>query len=194
MAFRIVKGAAVVAPFLRLESRAMNLASTDFELFDIAPRFALDANAVDARWRALQAEVHPDRFAADGAAAQRVAMQWAVRVNEAYQRLKDPLRRAAYLCELNGAPVNAENNTAMPTGFLVQQMEWRESLDDAASLAAVQALADAVAAHRREALTALQVSLDEKHDFTRAVQQVRALMFVERFAGDVDQRLEALGQ
>ena len=172
----------------------MNLASTDFELFDTAPRFALDASALDARWRAQQAEVHPDRFAAEGGAAQRVAMQWAVRVNEAYQRLKDPLRRAAYLCELNGAPVNAENNTAMPTGFLVQQMAWRESLDDAASLAAVQALADAVAAHRREALTALQVSLDEKHDFTRAVQQVRALMFVERFAGDVDQRLEALGQ
>ena len=172
----------------------MNLASTDFELFDTEPRFAFDRSALDARWRALQAEVHPDRFVADGAAAQRVAMQWAVRVNEAYQRLKDPLRRAAYLCELNGAPVNAENNTAMPTGFLVQQMEWRESLDDATSLAAVQALADAVAAHRREALTALQVSLDEKHDFTRAVQQVRALMFVERFAGDVDQRLEALGQ
>ena len=194
MAFRIVKGAAVVAPFLRLESRAMNLASTDFELFDIAPRFALDANALDARWRALQAEVHPDRFAADGAAAQRVAMQWAVRVNEAYQRLKDPLRRAAYLCELNGAPVNAEVNTAMPTGFLVQQMAWRESLDDAHALPAVEALADEVAAHRSRSIASLQATLDDQRDFTAAAQQVRALMFVERFASDVDQRLEALGQ
>ena len=172
----------------------MNLASTDFELFDIAPRFALDANALDARWRALQAEVHPDRFAADGAAAQRVAMQWAVRVNEAYQRLKDPLRRAAYLCELNGAPVNAEVNTAMPTGFLVQQMAWRESLDEASALPAVEALADEVAAHRREAIADLQVMLDDQRDFTAAAQQIRALMFVERFASDVDQRLEALGQ
>ncbi len=172
----------------------MNLASTDFELFDIAPRFALDANALDARWRALQAEVHPDRFAAEGAAAQRMAMQWAVRVNEAYQRLKDPLRRAAYLCELNGAPVNAEVNTAMPTGFLVQQMAWRESLDEAGALPAVEALANEVAAHRREAIASLQATLDDQRDFTAAAQQVRALMFVERFASDVDQRLEALGQ
>jgi len=172
----------------------MNLASTDFELFDIAPRFALNTGALDARWRALQAEVHPDRFAAEGAAAQRVAMQWAVRVNEAYQRLKDPLRRAAYLCELNGAPVNAEINTAMPTGFLMQQLAWRESLDEASALPAVEALADEVVAHRREAIASLQATLDNHGDFTAAAQQVRALMFVERFASDVDQRLEALGQ
>ena len=70
--------------------------------------------ALDARWRALQSEVHPDKFAIEGASAQRVAMQWAVRVNEAYGRLKDPVKRAAYLCELNGAPIEAESNTAMP--------------------------------------------------------------------------------
>ena len=172
----------------------MNLASTDFELFDIAPRFALDSGALDARWRALQGEVHPDKFAAQGAAAQRVAMQWAVRVNEAYQRLKDPVKRAAYLCELNGAPIEAENNTAMPTTFLLQQMEWREALDEAGAVAQVEALADAVVTHRRTALTELQSTLDERRDFAAAAQQVRALMFVERFVHDLDQRLEALGQ
>ena len=172
----------------------MNLASTDFELFDIAPRFVLDSGALDARWRALQGEVHPDKFAAQGAAAQRVAMQWAVRVNEAYQRLKDPVKRAAYLCELNGAPIEAENNTAMPTAFLMQQMEWREALDEAGAVAQVEALADAVVTHRRTALTELQSTLDERRDFAAAAQQVRALMFVERFVHDLDQRLEALGQ
>ncbi|MES3014472.1 MAG: Fe-S protein assembly co-chaperone HscB [Pseudomonadota bacterium] len=172
----------------------MNLASTDFELFDIEPRFALDRAALDTRWRVLQGEVHPDKFATSGAAAQRVAMQWAVRVNEAYQRLKDPVKRAAYLCELNGAPIDAENNTAMPTAFLMQQMEWRESLDDAATVAQVEALADEVSAHRAAALTQLQTTLDEQHDFAEAAQHVRALMFSERFAHDIDQRLEALGQ
>lgn len=177
----------------------MNLASTDFELFDIEPRFGVDRTALDTRWRALQGEVHPDRFAAQGAAAQRIAMQWAVRVNEAYQRLKDPLRRAAYLCEMHGAPIEAENNTAMPTGFLMQQMDWREALDDAgagptANLAAVRALEAEVAAHRTHALAALEQSLDGAHDFKAAAGQVRALMFVERFALDIDSRLEALGQ
>ena len=92
----------------------MNLQSTDFELFGLPPRFALDAGALDVRWKELQRQVHPDKFAAQGAAAQRVAMQWSARINEAYRRLKSPLQRAAYLCELNGAPIDAENNTAMP--------------------------------------------------------------------------------
>jgi molecular chaperone HscB len=172
----------------------MNLASTDFELFDIAARFALDRTALDTRWRALQAEVHPDRFATQGAAAQRVAMQWAVRVNEAYQRLKDPVKRAAYLCELNDAPIEAENNTAMPTDFLTRQMEWREALDDASTIAQVAALAEEVSVHRGAALMQLQATLDEQRDFAAAAQQVRALMFSDRFAHDVEHRLEALGQ
>jgi molecular chaperone HscB len=172
----------------------MKLDDNDFDLFGVAQRFAQDRAALDDRWRALQAEVHPDKFAADGAAAQRVAVQWAVRVNEAYQRLKDPLKRAAYLCELAGQPINAENNTAMPGAFLMQQMEWRESLDEARTLPQVEALAEAVGAHRKGALQRLQQLLDEQHDAAAAAQQVRALMFVERFAEDVDRRLEALGQ
>jgi molecular chaperone HscB len=172
----------------------MKLDSDDFELFGVPRRFEQDRAVLDARWRALQAEVHPDRFAAEGAAAQRVAMQWAVRVNEAYQRLKDPLKRAAYLCELKGAPVDIQNNTAMPSSFLIQQMEWREALDEARAVEEVEALADEVAERKKRAFADLQKTLDERHDTAAAAEQVRALMFVERFAEDIDQRLEALGQ
>jgi molecular chaperone HscB len=172
----------------------MKIDSDDFEIFGIEPRQAQDRTQIDACWRALQAEVHPDRHASAGASSQRAAMQWATRVNEAYQRLKDPLRRAAYLCELNGAPIEAESNTSMPNGFLVQQLEWREALDEAESISEVESLADAVAAHRARALEELQRTLDERRDFKAAAEQVRALMFVERFAHDVDRRLEALGQ
>jgi len=105
---------------------AMNLNDTDFELFAVPATFAQDRAALDARWKELQREAHPDRFAARGAAAQRVAMQWSVRINEAYQRLKNPIKRATYLCDLNGAPINAENNTAMPSDFLMQQIEHQE--------------------------------------------------------------------
>ena len=109
----------------------MNLQSNDFELFDLPMAFALDRGALDARWKDLQREVHPDRHAAADAQTQRQAMQWSVRINEAYQRLKDPIKRAAYLCELRGAPIDAERNTAMPADFLQQQLVWREALDDA---------------------------------------------------------------
>lgn len=172
----------------------MKLDSDDFELFGLPRRQAVDRAQLDARWKALQAEVHPDRFAAEGGAAQRVAMQWAVRVNEAYARLKDPLKRAAYLCELHGAAIEAENNTAMPAGFLMHQLQWREALDEADGTAAVEALNDEVLAWRREALAELERTLDERRDWPAGAQQVRALMFVERFAQDLDRRLEALGQ
>ena len=119
-------------------------------------------------------------------------MQWAVRVNEAYQRLKDPLKRGAYLCELRGVPINAENNTAMPGAFLMQQMEWREALDDAADADAVEALDDTVAAHESTLLAQLTDTLDTRADTTAAAQQVRALMFVARFRDDIARRLAAL--
>ena len=172
----------------------MNLQSDDFELFGVPQRFAQDRAALDARWKELQREAHPDKFAAQGAAAQRVAMQWSVRINEAYQRLKDPMRRAAYLCELHGAPIQAEDNTAMPAAFLMQQMEWREALEDAQSAAAVNALEDEVQASRRSMLARCEQLIDAERNYAEAAQQVRALMFVARFSADIDRRREQLGQ
>lgn len=170
----------------------MNLADDDFTLFGLPPRQALDRAALDERRRQLQAQVHPDRFAGEGAAAQRLAMQWAVRVNEAWQRLKDPLTRAAYLCELRGAPIAAESNTAMPREFLMQQMAWREALDDAGSAAELQALDDTVAAQERALHAQLAALLDEHGDTAAAAAQVRALMFVSRFRESLAERLDRL--
>lgn len=170
----------------------MRLTDNDFQLFGLPEQQGQVRADIDARWKSLQAEVHPDRFAAEGAAAQRIAMQWAMRVNEAYQRLKDPLKRAAYLCELRGAPVGAETNTQMPAAFLMQQMEWREALDDAGGEAALQALDDDAAQAETAALTHAQSLLDDNNDAPAAAALVRALMFIQRFRADIDQRLAAL--
>ena len=170
----------------------MKLSDDDFTLFGLAPKQALERAAIDARWRQLQAEVHPDRFASEGAAAQRIAMQWAVRVNEAHARLKDPLARAAYLCELRGVPIDAERNTAMPPAFLMQQMQWREALGDAAGLADVEGIAAQVEQAERALLAQVQRLLDDDNDATAAAADVRALMFVQRFRQDIERRLDAL--
>ncbi len=170
----------------------ISLQANDFALFELPQQFAIDRAQLDERWKALQREVHPDRFAAEGAAAQRVAMQWSVRINEAYQRLKDPLKRAAYLCELRGVPVNAESNTAMPPAFLMQQMEWREALDDTQEVGALESLSDEVAAERKRVQQSLAQLLDDTQDTASAVGQVRALMFIERFAAEVDAKLDRL--
>ncbi len=172
----------------------MNLQDNDFALFGLPEQFAQDRAAVDTRWKELQREAHPDRFAAQGTAAQRIAMQWSVRINEAYQRLKDPLKRAAYLCELRGAPIQAESNTAMPAAFLMEQMAWREALDEAVSEADLDALDAQLNKARSEVLARIAQALDEESNAAEAARQVRALMFIERFAHDVQARFEQLGQ
>ena len=170
----------------------MNLQSDDFELFGLEQRFAQERADLDARWKDLQRQAHPDKFTAQGAAAQRVAMQWSVRINEAYQRLKDPLKRAAYLCELHGAPVNAENNTTMPAAFLMQQMEWREELDEAQGAEDLEQISQQCRQAERDVLLKIAQLLDQSHDYAAAVAQVRALMFIERFAADVNARLDQI--
>lgn len=109
----------------------MNLSANFFELFDLPVCFALDRVALDKAYRELQGRVHPDRFADAGAAEQRVSMQWATRANEAYNALRKPLARARYLLELRGVDVAVESNTAMPADFLIEQMEWREAVEEA---------------------------------------------------------------
>ena len=170
----------------------MNLQSDDFELFGLPVQFAQDRSAIDARWKALQGEAHPDKFAAQGLSAQRVAMQWSVRINEAYQRLKQPLSRASYICELHGAPIQAENNTAMPTAFLMQQMQWREALDEAETLQNMNEIATIVGKSRRELLSKIEHALDIEKNFIDAAQLVRSLMFIERFASEVNARIDQL--
>ena len=176
----------------------ISLQASDFELFGLPTAFELDRTQVDLQWKSLQREAHPDRFASEGAAAQRIAMQWSVRINEAYSRLKDPLKRAAYLCELNGAAVNAENNTNMPSAFLMQQMEWREALDDCKALkasdakdVALEKLLDEVDASHAQALKQIAKLIDVEQNFPAAVGQVRALMFIEKFAQEVQHQLDA---
>lgn len=175
-----------------LGADAIRLTDDDFALFGLSRRFQLDRSALDQAWRARQAQVHPDRFVGQDAAAQRLAMQWSVRVNEAYRRLKDPVARAAYLCDLLGAPIDAERNTAMPRNFLMQQMQWREALDDAQDAASVVALSNEVQGARDGYMADLSRRLDGQPDAAAAAQVVRALMFVQRFEQDLDDRLDAL--
>ena len=171
----------------------MKLDDNDFVLFGLAQRFAIDRTDLDGRWRQLQGSAHPDRFAAEGAAAQRLAMQWSLRINEAYRRLREPLSRAAYLCELRGAPIAAHTNTAMPGDFLMQQMAWREALDDAADDAELAALDVEVRNTERDLLAQLATLFDgASASPTLAAERVRALMFIQRFRADLNQRLDAL--
>jgi molecular chaperone HscB len=158
-----------------------------FELFHLPQQFTVDMKALDQAYREVQNQVHPDKFASAPSAEKRVAMQWATRANEAYQTLKNPLRRAKYLCELHGVNLETESNTAMAPAFLMQQMEWREALDDARAdkdLAALERLDDELGSAHRQQLDQIGAALDIQ-DFATAARGVRQLMFLDKFGDEV---------
>ena len=171
-----------------------SLNDSHFDLFHLPVQFALDQHALDDAYRTVQAQVHPDRFAAAGDAQKRIAMQWATRTNEAYRTLRDPLKRATYMLSLRGIDVGAEHNTAMEPAFLMQQMEWRERIEDAAAAKNVDDL-DALLTELRDdervRFTKLAALLDSNAD-QAASEAVRQLMFIERIATEIDTQIERL--
>ena len=165
-----------------------------FDLFHLPARFSIDMGALDAAYRDVQGQVHPDRFINATDAEKRVAMQWATRANEAYQTLKNPQKRARYLCEINGVDLQTESNTAMPMDFLMQQMEWREALGEARAeknVEALDALDEQVKQERKSRLEQVGRELDAGN-FEPAAQTVRALMFLDKFGEEVHYAFEAI--
>lgn len=166
------------------------VADDHFSLFGLPERYALDQEALTQAWREVSARVHPDRFATASAPERRVAMQWSARANEAYRTLRDPLGRARYLCERAGVDLQTETNTAMSGEFLMQQMTWREMLDDARQsedVAAFDALDNELGQARAQLVRSLTDLIDNQRDFARAGEQVREWMFVEKMAHSLSQ-------
>ena len=165
-----------------------------FELFQMPVMFEIDTQQLDAAYREVQGRVHPDKFVTATDAEKRVAMQWATRANEAYQTLKNPLKRAIYLCELNGVDLGVESNTNMPRAFLMQQIEWREALDEARDTknhSALEQLENELIQKRGNLLSLVQQHLNAAK-YNDAGEQVRQLMFVEKFGDEVGRVFELL--
>ena len=173
----------------------MDFNADHFALFGLPATFAIDRQLLDARYRDVQREVHPDRFADAGETERRRSVQWATKANEAYQTLRKPLARAQYLLHLRGVDVGADKNTAMPPEFLVEQMEWREAVEEARGGNDVHAL-EHLHARLRQAMEAcyseLGTLLDNRGDTAAAAGSVRKLMFLERLQTEIDDALADL--
>ena len=173
------------------EADALNLSGgltqNDFALFGLTPSFDLDKPMLERLRQSLLRQVHPDRFSAEGSAAQRIAMQWTVRINEAYARLKDPLSRATYLCHLNG--VNTSARPTLSPDMLMQQMQWREELDEA-NASDVLALIQKAKSFFDQGLAQLHALCDQQAAWDDVLKHVQGLMFVQKFIQDVQARLD----
>ena len=108
-----------------------DLSRNHFELFGLPVDFIVDGDALAERYRELQRVVHPDRYASASDQEQRLALQQATQVNEAYETLKDPVKRAQYLLGLKGIDMDAQQETTRDTAFLMEQLQLREELENA---------------------------------------------------------------
>jgi len=164
-----------------------------FRFFGLNQQFNIDLPALDQAYLAIQKEVHPDRHARGSETEQRLAMQMATLANTAFQTLKNPIQRGLYICQLHGVDAKLETNTAMPAAFLMKQMEWRENLDEQAEdLPALEAMMQEVEQSKSQTLAEITQAIDGAKNYQRAAELLRGLLFIDKFAVELDDTIAAL--
>jgi molecular chaperone HscB len=178
-----------------MDMRTADFQQDFFRLFNLPLRYQIDSAALEQSYRALQAQVHPDKFAHLSEHERRMAMQWATRANEGFQTLRFPLNRARYLLSLHGVDTQEDSNTAMPVDFLMQQMEWREALEETKQTknsTALEEMEQRVQHEMRILQQQLAVDIDDTHDFAAASGIVRKLKFLEKLAEEISSAFDEL--
>lgn len=160
-----------------------------FGLFNLPVRFQVDLTVLEQAYHTIQSHVHPDHYSYASAFEKRLALQRAAQANEAYQTLKSPLQRAIYLCKLQGIDVTLERSSPLASDFLMQQMEWREALQqarNAGEIGLLQKLETDVQHMEKQLEQTLERQFDHEHRYADAAETVCQLMFVHKFANDLD--------
>jgi molecular chaperone HscB len=165
-----------------------------FELFGLTPTFDVDSSALETSFRKLQSDSHPDRFVTATASEKLAAMQTATNANEAYLTLKSPGLRGAYLLGLSGIVAVDEKNNQMPADFLMQQMEWREAVEDAENahdISALETLLDTIASEAKQLQMGLSTQF-KQNQLADATDSTRKLIFMDKVRADIFKAIEKL--
>jgi molecular chaperone HscB len=169
-----------------------------FELFGLPVSFDVDADDLTLRYRELQRCVHPDKFANASDQERRLSLQMTALVNEAFQTLKDPVRRGRYLLDLRGVDMGEETDTAMDPAFLMEQMELRENLDEIRQAdnpgKQLAELANQIDQRMLEKIVQLRGALnqDSSKETSRARNLVREMQFLQKMHHEIDNLEEEL--
>ncbi|MGB1270576.1 MAG: Fe-S protein assembly co-chaperone HscB [Endozoicomonas sp.] len=171
----------------------VDLTRNYFELFQLPVSCEVDARKLTSYYRELQKTIHPDRFVGDSERQQRLSVQYAAHVNEAFNTLKEPLSRAVYLLKLSGRDLDMENNTVMDPAFLMEQMELREAASDLKTEDRPKAEFDRLMSRVEEGIEAIlsqfrglwQSGTDQ--DLDQAETVVRKLQFMVKLAAELEQ-------
>lgn len=162
-----------------------------FTLFQLEPAFDIDAENLEQTYRALAARFHPDKFASASAFEQKQAVMMSSTINDAYRTLRNPIDRAAYLLKTLGIDADAPEHTSFAPDFLMQQMEWRETLVEAraeSDLKTLENLNDEIRAEQEKLFCNLKQSF-ACQDYDTAAQQVRQGRFLDKLRNEISSAL-----
>ncbi len=172
----------------------MDLTLDYFSNFSVERSFSVSVAELATRHRELQQNYHPDRYIGADAAKQRRAIQIAAYINEAFETLHSPLKRAIYLLQLEGMEPLSATNTHMPHDFLLQQMSWREQMEDLSQViddvAAAEIALDAMQDELTGVQTQLQTDFAEQYQtqqWQAAETTVRKMQFIHKLIMELDE-------
>ena len=163
-----------------------------FTLFQLEPQFDIDTDSLEQNYRTLAARFHPDRFASASAFEQKQAVMMSSTVNEAYRTLKNPTDRAAYLLRQQGIDADAPEHTSFAPEFLMQQMEWRETLAEARGgqgQTALTALDKEISGAQQELWRDLREAF-RRQQYEDAAQLVRQGRFLDKLKKEISNLLQ----
>ena len=154
-----------------------------FELFGLQAVYDLDPAELHARQQRLQAAYHPDRHAAASAQQKRMSVQMAAWINQAYETLRDPVKRSRYLLEISGASLPEESATTADTEFLMEQIELREAVDSCRGSEDALERSEAIAARLQQRADELARQFVEQFgagQVEAAIETSRKMQFIQR--------------
>lgn len=163
-----------------------------FTLFQLEPQFDIDTDSLEQNYRTLAARFHPDRFASASAFEQKQVVMMSSTINEAYRTLKNPTDRAAYLLRQQGIDADAPEHTSFAPEFLMQQMEWRETLAEARGgqdQTALPALDKEISGAQQELWRDLREAF-RRQQYEDAAQLVRQGRFLDKLKKEISNLLQ----
>ncbi len=176
----------------------MNITQNYFQMFGLEPAFDLNDDSLaelSSKYRELQKEVHPDRFANAPEQERRVSVQYAAIINEAYSVLMSPLKRARYVLELKGVAFNEQNITIDEPTFLMEQVELRESLANVRGQTEPESELLALAEQVEQKIQQLNraFALDyQQGNLDSAKKSVLKMQFMDKISKEIDMLEEEL--
>ena len=165
-----------------------------FEIFSLQENFHLDLNGLSTEYKNLQSQYHPDKFSAADDATRLHALQSSSIINEAFNTLKSPLRRAGYLLTINGVDAEESNQNHLTEDFLLQQMSWRDLLDDATqeeNLDTIDFLKQEVIAEHQNCIIEFQ-DFANSFSFSDAKPTYNKLQFIEKMLDEINRSEEKI--